>query len=71
MVEDGCEVVGSDCAGESQLLAGLADPDAWGLTGGGVVLLGSVGDHRGVVVADSGGELADAQQGDGQTGQPT
>ena len=71
MVEDGCEVVGSDDAGESQSMAGLSDPDSWSFTGRGVVLLGTVGDHRGVVVADSGGELADAQQGDGQTGQPT
>ena len=71
MGEDGCEVVGSDDAGESQSMAGLSDPDSWSFTGRGVVLLGAFGDHRGVVVAGTGGEFPDAQQGDGQTGQPT
>jgi hypothetical protein len=50
-------------ASPSRWLA-CTDPDAGGLTGRGVVLLGAVGDHGGVVVAGTGGEFADAQQGD-------
>ena len=68
MFEDGCEVVGSDGAGEAQPLAGVADPDTGGFTSRRVVLLSAVGDHGGVVVAGPGGELAETQQGDGRTG---
>ena len=64
MLEHSSEVFGSDRAGQSQPLRRRTHPLAGCFASGGVVLLGAVSDHRGVVVTATGSELAETQQGD-------